>query len=122
MRKAVVDEATGLVINVIELEEDSDWPCPDGCCIKDAELCSIGWTWNDVEFVAPTEILPDRIEVLMESPKSTWDSDGNEIPKTSKELSDEKSELLTLLQSKILDEATPLSNEEMNIMLRLERT
>ena len=54
MRKAVVRESDGLVLNVIEIEGGSPWPTPSGCILVDAETSgSPGDTWDGEEFIPP---------------------------------------------------------------------
>lgn len=70
MRKAIIRESDGLVVNVIAIEEDSDWTTPDGCYLIDAELGSPGNTWNREEFIKPEPIeteppLSTHISVLV---------------------------------------------------------
>ena len=49
-RMALVETVTGKVINVIELEPNSDWQLPIGHEIWDAEDGGIGDTWDGVKF------------------------------------------------------------------------
>ena len=57
-RMALVETVTGKVINVIELEPNSDWQLPIGHEIWDAEDGGIGDTWDGVKFVKPPNPLP----------------------------------------------------------------
>lgn len=52
MRKAIVEDATGLVKNVTQVEEGSDWSPPDGHSLIDAEglPAEPGGTWDGSEF------------------------------------------------------------------------
>lgn len=65
MRKAVVRNTDGFVVNVIEIEEDSKWEPPEGCHLIDAAGGSPGDTWDGVKFVKPPEPPPP------EPPRST---------------------------------------------------
>ena len=44
----------GLVVNMVEWEEDSEWEAPEGCTVFEApETVGIGWSVVDNEWVAP---------------------------------------------------------------------
>ena len=51
MRKAVIRESDGLVINVIEWATDSTLQPPIGHILIDADNCNPGDTWDGVKFV-----------------------------------------------------------------------
>ena len=52
MRKAVVRQSDGFVVNVIVIESGSDWPLPEGYVLVDAETSgSPGDTWDDINRV-----------------------------------------------------------------------
>ncbi len=54
MRRAVVRDGDGLVLNVIEIEGNSIWPIPAGCTLVDAVTSgSPGDTWDGDQFIAP---------------------------------------------------------------------
>jgi hypothetical protein len=54
MRKAVVRESDGFVVNVIEIEEGANWKPPEGCYLIDAERDgSPGDTWDGKQFIKP---------------------------------------------------------------------
>ena len=60
MRKAIVDNSTGLVLNVIVLPDfwtgtnEKDWKTPKGTILVDAEAYgSVGDFWNGTKFIAP---------------------------------------------------------------------
>lgn len=50
MQRPIIDDATGMVVNVIEIEAGADWSPPDGFTIG-AAGGSIGDTWNGSEYV-----------------------------------------------------------------------
>jgi len=53
MRKAVIREADGLVVNVIEITFPNQWQPPKDCYLINAGNGSPGDTWNGVKFVKP---------------------------------------------------------------------
>lgn len=55
MRYALINTATGAVENVIELDEDSDWPIPEGHEVVASDIAGPGWTYSAGEFSAPAE-------------------------------------------------------------------
>ncbi len=59
MRKAVVRQADGLVLNAIEIEDGAKWPVPDGCALVLApDSGGPGDTWDGTKFVSPPVALP----------------------------------------------------------------
>lgn len=53
MRKALVEISTGLVVNIIEHEDDSDWQVPVGHELVLAEdIGSPGDTWDGTQFIS----------------------------------------------------------------------
>lgn len=60
MRKALIETATGKVVNVIELEPNADWQPPSGHYVRDALNASPGDTWNGTSFVKP--VLPPEVD------------------------------------------------------------
>lgn len=58
MRKILFDITTGLVINVVEIEDGANWQPPAGYAVVDAGLGGIGDTWDGVKFVKPPELTP----------------------------------------------------------------
>jgi hypothetical protein len=55
MRYAVINTNLGVVENVIELDDDSDWPIPDGCGIVESDIAGPGWAYSAGEFTSPEE-------------------------------------------------------------------
>ena len=54
MRKAVVRQSDGFVVNVIVIEPDSDWLLPEGYVLVDAETSGgPGDTWDGKAFSTP---------------------------------------------------------------------
>ena len=50
-RKAIVQKDTGLVLNVIEIEPEANWPIPEGCLLVDAPTSGgVGDTWDGTHF------------------------------------------------------------------------
>ena len=128
MKKALID-ATGYVVNVIEIDPDADggydhWPCPDGCELIDAvPPAQPGGTWDGASFTAPG--MPDtpRLDVLMaEGPATQVYNEATDgmIDRPAEDIAADKAELLTLLQTKLADSGD-LTWEQMNKMLALER-
>lgn len=53
-RKALVEDSTGLVVNVIEIEDSSNWPIPNGhFLIVATDKGGTGDTWNGSDFIIP---------------------------------------------------------------------
>lgn len=70
MRKALVETVTGLVINVIEIEDESTWSLPVGHTLMDPEgSVGPGYTWDGSEFVPP-EVIPVTEGVPISAPPS----------------------------------------------------
>jgi hypothetical protein len=53
MRYAVINTNTGLVENVIELDEGGDWSAPEGCEIVESDVAGPGWAYSAGKFTAP---------------------------------------------------------------------
>jgi hypothetical protein len=128
-RVAVIDVATSLVINVIELVRDEDgnhphWPCPDECLLIDAvSPAQIGATWDGATFTAPVKPAKPRIDILMaEGPATEVYNEDTEtmVDRPAEDIAADKTELLGLLHTK-LAETGDLTWNQMNKMLALER-
>jgi len=128
MRKAIVETATGKVLNVIEIEPDGDggfdhWICSDGCELRDGDTANPGATWNGSEFVLPEVPIPSRLDVLMSEGPATqvYNEETNAmVARPADDIAADKAELLGLLQTKLADTGD-LTWEQMNKMLALER-
>lgn len=62
MRRALIEAATGKVLNVIELEEDSTWQPPDGGELLDeanSQQASPGDTWDGTKLIAAPQPIPE---------------------------------------------------------------
>ncbi len=64
MRYALINIASGLVENVIELDADSNWPIPDGYIVVQSDICSPGWDYINGELVAPPPPVPTPEQIL----------------------------------------------------------
>ena len=54
MRFTIVEQATGLVLNVIEWEGDTEtWRPPEGCNAVQSDVANIGDTWDGTNFLPP---------------------------------------------------------------------
>jgi len=124
MDKAVVRTSTGVVENVIIIEDGADWPCPDGCeLINAVPPAQPGATWNGASFTAPVIPERSRLDVLMaEGPATQVYNEGTDTmdDRPAEDIAADKTELLGLLQAKLADTGD-LAWDEMNKMLALER-
>lgn len=64
MKKAVIENSTGLVVNVIELNDawtgaESEWQPPKNHSVIDALDCQPGDTWDGTSFISSREIITD---------------------------------------------------------------
>lgn len=46
MRAALIRESDGLVVNTIDLEQDSEWQAPEGHFIRFDDEAKMGMVWN----------------------------------------------------------------------------
>ncbi|MBC8786507.1 hypothetical protein [Pseudomonas fluorescens] len=53
MRYALIEISTGIVTNVIELDESSNWPVPDGYETVRSDTANIGDIYADGVFTPP---------------------------------------------------------------------
>ena len=124
MRKALVHISTGLVENVIEIEDGAVWPVPDGYqLIPEAGNVGPGYTWDGSEFTRPPKMTASRLDVLMvEGPATQVYDAGTDdmIDRPAADIAADKAELLGLLQAKLADTGD-LAWDQMNKMLALER-
>lgn len=51
MRNALIDKSSNVVANVIVLDDDSDWPVPDGYEVVASEFADIGDIYDGKEFI-----------------------------------------------------------------------
>jgi len=120
--RALIETATGAIVNIIEIEADVVWACPVGFELRDTgdnDEARIGGRWDGDRYIDPVVTIPRFVE-LMNSLPVIINADDTETPKTELELKAESDELLTLLQAKLADTGD-LTWEEMNKMLALER-
>lgn len=54
-KKCVIDSATKVVVNIIELEDGVLWSPPEGNELAPQHDGNIGDTWNGTQFVSPVE-------------------------------------------------------------------
>jgi hypothetical protein len=54
-RAALIDEASNIVVNIIELEHDALWQAPYGHFIRFIETAAIGDVWDGEQLVKPSE-------------------------------------------------------------------
>ena len=69
-RKALVD-STGLVLNVIVIEDGADWPIPAGCILVDAAFAGgPGNTWSGTRFMPAPKVtlkLSARFQAILDA-------------------------------------------------------
>ncbi len=58
MRKALIETTTGMVVNIIEIEDGANWQPLAGHEIQDALKASPGDTWDGVKFIPPPPAPP----------------------------------------------------------------
>lgn len=51
MKKALIETNTGKVVNIIEIETETNWQPPIGHAIRDADNANLGDTWDGIKFV-----------------------------------------------------------------------
>lgn len=74
-RKALVENDTGHVLNVIEVEDDANWSIPDDCYLVGATKAGApGDTWDGRKFVHPPapKAAPPTLEERVVVLESNW--------------------------------------------------
>lgn len=127
VRKAIVRDSDGYVINVCDCDENMGWPNEGETLIVAKEGCEIGGTYNkDTETFSRAPVVETtRMQELMIHCKTTKkvdrdngnQEDGYLVDKTADEIKAEKTELAALL--KTAHEDGDLSYEELNMRVRL---
>lgn len=57
---AVINSETGIVENVVVLDDVNAWTPPEGCEVKPlGENVGIGWTWADGQWIEPPAPEPE---------------------------------------------------------------
>lgn len=57
IRKALMEKATGRVVNIIMHDPAAAWACPEDCELQDALDASPGDTWDGAQYVkAPRQL------------------------------------------------------------------
>jgi len=59
MRKALIRQSDGLVVNMIEWLPGSDWPVPAGHYLIDGSTGNPGDTWDGTKFIPKVEPIPE---------------------------------------------------------------
>ena len=59
MRKALIRQSDGLVVNMIEWLPDSSWPVPAGHYLIDGSTGNPGDTWDGVKFIPQVVPIPE---------------------------------------------------------------
>ena len=62
--KCLLDSATKLVVNVIELEDGAVWTAPEGTELAPQHDGGIGDTWDGTQFVKPPEPVDETAQPL----------------------------------------------------------
>jgi hypothetical protein len=62
--KCLLDSATKLVVNVIELEDGAVWSFPEGTELAPQHDGAIGDTWDGTQFVKPPEPVDETEQPL----------------------------------------------------------
>ena len=73
-RTALVETATGKVVNVIELEPGADWQPPEDHQVEAGTTAGIGDTWDGQKFIRPPEPEPEppsRRDILLDKLKAS---------------------------------------------------
>ncbi len=81
-RKALVETATGLVVNIIEIETGANWPIPKGHTLRSIGVSSVsaGYTWTGLDYVAPATIPPTAQEAAATRLKTATVANKDKAP------------------------------------------
>ena len=126
-RVALVETATGKVVNVQMHDDSAIWTRPDGITLVDAVYpAEPGGSWDGSSFTAAPAYVPSRMEILVLQVKESqkYDEtlnggDGGLRDKTADEIAAEKAELLPLLKAH-LTSGKDLNNDQTQTLLRLQ--
>ncbi len=80
MRKAIVRNSDGFVINIIEIEQGANWQPPGDSYLIDAGNGETGDTWDGENFIKPEPIIPEPPRDLaaeIDELKSIYDADAD---------------------------------------------
>jgi len=64
MRKAVIKQSDGLVVNIIEIKAGAKWQTPENCYLIDAGKGSPGDTWDGKKFTKPEPVISEPVRDL----------------------------------------------------------
>ena len=122
MRKALVNRVTGIVDNIIELEDDSSWenPFPEYDVVDGTGCGGQGWTYDGEVFAEPVPPTISRIDELMTAATSTI-VDGEIVATPEETLASERLELRGLLEAKLLSNPDTITQQELNKLMQLDR-
>jgi hypothetical protein len=70
---ALIEVSSGQVVNLIVLDDTTDWTPPDGFIVVQTDTASIGWSYVDGVFVAPA-VIPQPPEDILRANTATRDS------------------------------------------------
>jgi len=62
--KCLLDSATKVVVNVIELEDGAVWTAPEGTELAPQHNGGIGDTWDGAQFVKPPAPVDDTVQPI----------------------------------------------------------
>ena len=63
-QKCLLDSATKVVVNVIEIEDGAVWTPPNGMELAPQHNGGIGDTWDGTQFVKPPELEDETVQPL----------------------------------------------------------
>lgn len=61
---AVVENSSGIVVDVVVWDGEQEWSPPEGCDAIQSDMACIGWFYSDGAFAAPPIAPPTPAEVL----------------------------------------------------------